>query len=235
MKPTIAIVPHLPLASGDLKLVRKALQTQVTRDLVPAWGIDANVIIDDEYLTYRRRPPGVWPIFIVTKEASDAHAVSASGVPYALVQYASTWTSDVSHEMIEMLVNPFIGTVHARTIVAPSPEAEQGLVPLLVEICDPVNPANYEIDGVSVSDFVWPRYYDRPTGERPYDQLDRLEAPREVLRGGYLEWTVGEPPVKWHRWYDPERHRLVNDIERGPIVIAPKHHRHVAADDSVCD
>src|SRR5947209_7528366 len=56
-----------------------------------------------------------------------------------------------------------------------------------VELCDPVEQDAYEIDGVSVSNFVTKRYFDHlaPKGTQ-LDYLNKLTKPYSMTPGGYL-------------------------------------------------
>ena len=85
-------------------------------------------------------------------------------------------------------------------------EAGQGLVEILVEICDPSGGAQwgYTVNGYLISDFVTPNYYD-PVGAPGvrYSFTGVVTRPREVLEGGYLSWrdpATGE-------WWQAERIR----------------------------
>jgi len=95
-----------------------------------------------------------------------------------------------------MLADPFGN----RLVPSTSPMPGQGRVEILVEVCDPPedDAFAYQVNGVLVSDFYTPRYFDpvkRP--EAAYDFSGAITSPREVLRGGYLSW---HNPTDDH-WY----------------------------------
>ncbi len=56
-----------------------------------------------------------------------------------------------------------------------------------LELCDPVEGDTYEIDGVSVSNFVYPAYFDpnAQKGEK-FDFMGKLTAPFTMTPGGYM-------------------------------------------------
>ncbi len=94
----------------------------------------------------------------------------------------SSWTATLSHELLEMLADPWINwcaTGNDSKIYA-------------LEVCDAVeaDDLGYDIDGVRVSDFVTPAWFE-PTCA---DRLDfkkhvskELElAELELARGGYI-------------------------------------------------
>jgi hypothetical protein len=70
----------------------------------------------------------------------------------------------------------------------------------LVEVCDPSEdtPFAYRVNGIVVSDFYTPHYFDpaAATGVR-YSFTGAIKAPRQVLKGGYLSW---HDPVSDH-WF----------------------------------
>ena len=102
-------------------------------------------------------PIGYWPIVIM----DDIHESGAAGIhldrngqPFALVTASDrldVWSLTCSHELIEMLVDPFGN----RLVAGDSPKADQGRAQFLVEACDPSEDAQfaYTVNGVVVSDF----------------------------------------------------------------------------------
>ena len=96
----------------------------------------------------------------------------------------------MSHELIEMLVNP------ATTRPA------QGDPSYAVEACDPVSGTSYQKGNVRVSNFVTPRYYGfSPTRSVDFDRLQKLQGPMpNVIPGGYLwklQQMAGGGPAIW--------------------------------------
>jgi hypothetical protein len=189
----VAVVPYeLEIDPRELMYVSAALQTQVIRDLSPIWGISAVV---SPFQTLDTVPPGYVPLALIDKELPLHRAgfhLPQGGQAAALVQYCGDWTGAASHELIEMLCDPS-GTA---TRTAPSLSPEQGLVDYLMEVCDPVERSGYMIDGVIVSDFVTPHYYDAPgtTGNR-YSFTGGVGGPLKVLKGGYITWTAADDAV----------------------------------------
>jgi hypothetical protein len=67
----------------------------------------------------------------------------------------------------------------------------QGRVRFLVEVCDPSEdtPYAYRSNGILVSDFYTPKYFDPVASPNiRYSFVGAIKAPREVLKGGYLSW-----------------------------------------------
>ena len=101
--------------------------------------------------------PGGWPVYLqvyTAQEAldnngqpiagvTDAYHLPVAGLPTIYVPTdgsAQGWSVDLSHEVIETLVDPY-----------PSSTGH--------EACDPVAGNEYGIGGVFVSDFATPRYF----------------------------------------------------------------------------
>jgi hypothetical protein len=173
-----------------------AINVQVTRDLPQFWPVKASV-------TYLADPgllaPGMWPVWIAHGLAPGEGGchMGAHNQPFAKVINApggDEWTLDASHEICEMLVDGFGNAVQPSAPLA----VEDGVLrelddaaEYLVEACEPCASAacGYEIDGVMVSDFISPRYFDRlaVAGVR-YSFTGSLCAPRQILPGGRLSW-----------------------------------------------
>lgn len=169
-----------------LTRVSAALQKQVTRDLAPIWQIKASV---DPFAKLEDVPVGYWPILITEQDLGNAAGIheDREGQPFALVHYEYGWSLTASHEVLEMLVDPFGN----RMIAGQSPMKGQGRVEFLVEVCDPSEdtPFAYRINGVLVSDFYTPHYFDPATapGVR-YSFTGAIKGPRQILKGGYISW-----------------------------------------------
>src|SRR5258708_1088067 len=86
---------------------------------------------------------------------------------------------------MEMLVDPSGN----RTVASNSPKPDQGRVLILVEVSDPSEAAEfgYSVNGVLVSDFYTPNFFDPVTaaGVR-YSYTGAIKAPRQVLEGAYI-------------------------------------------------
>jgi hypothetical protein len=74
----------------------------------------------------------------------------------------------------------------------------QGRVQYLVEVCDPCEAVSYAIDGVAVSDFYTPHFFDpAPRAGTRYSHTGVVTRPRQVLPGGYLSWRVPSTGEWW--------------------------------------
>jgi hypothetical protein len=175
------------ITSSALGMISAAIQKQVSRDLAPIWNIEATV---DAFEKLEDVPLGYWQVLIkddIEEDAAGIHLNDDNGQPYALVQYADDWSLTTSHETLEMLVDPSGN----RSVATNSPDPKQGRVLVLVEVSDPSEAPEfgYSVNGVLVSDFYTPHFFDPVTapGVR-YSFTGAIKEPRQVLDGGYISW-----------------------------------------------
>ena len=198
----MAIVRHLAVVSesksvklADLAAPVAALQIQITRDFVPVWRRPATIAALPKLVDV---PLDHWPVIVRDDIPYDAQGIhlDRNGLPFSLVLYDPSWSLTTSHEVLEMLGDP----LGRRTRTAPSIKAGQGQVRYLVEVCDPSEASDfaYDINGVTVSDFYFPAFFDAAkTDGRRYSFTGAITAPRKVLKGGYLSW---QDPATGHWW-----------------------------------
>lgn len=198
----------------ELMVVGSSLQTQVTRDFGPVWGVSAVV---SAFLDLEDVPPQYLPVIVTGKPLPGDHHgfhVATDGRPFALVHLDDHWSLSASHELLEMVLDPSgdltacgpsiadryeddrkkSGSSEATGATPVANYKRQGTVDYLVEPCDPVESSTYEINGVTVSDFVTPAFYDEfKAAGRPYSFLGSVTEPYQLLSGGYLSWRTRKP------------------------------------------
>jgi hypothetical protein len=174
-----------------------ALNVQVLRDLTEYWNIQATV----QYLPDPKEiPAGVWPVFLVAKlpPCEGGVHLDKKNQPYSLVigtPDSADWTIDASHETLEMLVDPAgnrLQTSTAIDIAGNGVQDGQGQFEYLVEVCDPCegNQYAYPIQGIAVSDFITPHFYDPVvTSGTRYSFGGNVQRPRQLLPGGYISFA----------------------------------------------
>ena len=187
----IAVINQSTVITDEAEVQRTvaALQTQVTRDFAPAWGIEADVRV----LPKKAKPaPGEW--WLVLLDNSDQagalgyHDVTPAGLPLSKVfaktdqTYGETWSCTASHELLEMLGDPNINLTVFE-------ESNSGGRLYAYEVCDACEDERfgYEIDVVLVSDFVYPAWFEafRKKGTR-FDHMKKISKPFQLLAGGYI-------------------------------------------------
>jgi len=188
-----------------------ALQKQVTRDFGPLWGIQATVNAFDDLTSV---PNDYYHVIVFGdpaelrgrieqeigeplalrlidafegKRLQGIHVNTFTRQPFALVlaEDDDTWTVGASHEVLELLVDPF----GCRLVAAAHPRFPEQRVKYLVEVCDPCQTAWYTVNGVRVSDFYTPRYFDPVAVDSArYSYTGALKYPLDILDDGYLSW-----------------------------------------------
>ena len=194
---SVAVVSEVAGADQrDVARVTAALQRQAIRDFRPVWNVEATV---DSFPVLEDVPIGYWPILIRDDIEVDGAAgihLDDNGQPFSLVTMSDSWSLTASHELLEMLADPFGN----RLVPGTSPKSGQGRVEFLVEVCDPSEAAEfgYTVNGILMSDFYTPRFFDpvKSAGVQ-YSFTGALDAPRKIKKGGYLSWH--HPPTR-HWW-----------------------------------
>ena len=189
------------ITMSELTKVAAALQKQATRDFGPLWSIEASV---NAFEKLEDLPLDYWPIIIkddIGEPDAAGYHDDDQGQPFSLVQFEEGWHLTASHEMLEMLGDPF----GRRLIAGESPVPGQGRVKFLVEVSDPSEDVafGYKINGIQMSDFYTPHYFDpvKSSGVR-YSYTGAITQPRQVLKGGYLSWYVPSTRKWWQRtWF----------------------------------
>lgn len=207
------------LGASEIAQVSAAVQKQLTRDFAPIWGIPATI---DPFPTLDDVPVDYAPIIVGEEFTFLGNGIhrDQDGQPFALVKFVDGWSQTVSHEAMETAADPGGN----RLIAGPWPEeclpmtdpGDGGMlatpvtiekprrVQFLMEICDPCEKAEfgYTINGVLVSDFYTPNYFDpRAAPGVRYSFTGSITKPREVLQGGYLSWR--DPATR--RWWQLRR------------------------------
>ncbi len=197
----VALVSETPkIELGELAAVAAAVQKQVTRDFAPIWDVPANV---SAFASLEEVPLDYWPVLIKDEldraEAAGYHEDDL-GQPCALVRWTEDWSVTASHETLEMLADPW----GRHLIASRCPRHPHDRVKFLVEVCDPCSDASYKVNGISVSDFYTPRYFDPvPTPSVRYSYLGAITEPRQILKGGYLTWHDHAERKWFHRsWFE---------------------------------
>jgi len=187
---------------SQVSVAAAALNKQVARDFGPLWEVDATI---SAFATLEDVPVDYWPVILrddINEPGAAGYHTDDNGQPFSLVQADDSWTLTSSHEVLEMLADPFGN----RTIAgsppenAPAPISGFDRVVYLVEVCDPCEDAQfaYTSNGVTVSDFITPHYYDpNDSAGARYSFGGNIDSPHSVLEGGYVSFGN---PVDNH-WY----------------------------------
>jgi hypothetical protein len=160
----VAILNRSTVLSDDqLQPVVAALQTQVHRDWAPVWGNDADL----SFVPAGTQPaPGSWWLVILDDSdqagALGYHDLTTGGLPLGKIFAKTDLTAGqqrsvtASHELLEKLGDPDINLT-----VFVQPDATSGTL-YAYEVCDAceADQYGYAINGVTVSDFVYPAWFE---------------------------------------------------------------------------
>ena len=208
------------LTPDDLARASAAVQKQVVNDFAPVWGETATV---DAFPSAEAMPQGYWPVFVqddIGINVPGIHLSDGGEKAFALVLFTgSKWTMTLSHEILDLLIDPFGKTF----VTGPSVKPEQATVEYLVEVCDPCqsDDCGYPVNGVLVSDFVTPAYY-KAFGPGRYSFAGNVTEPRTVKPFSYLSWR--DPLTEeWWQLRDtgdgPETRRITVDVSLANIHL----------------
>jgi N-acetylmuramoyl-L-alanine amidase len=166
------------------------LQTQVSRDFAPAWGIDADLT----FVPSGSQPArGSWWLSILDNSdqagALGYHDTTNEGLPLGKVfaatdkQLGTSWTVTASHELLEMLGDP---DINLTAFVQSSDTTGSLYAYEVADACEADN-YGYTIGNTLVSDFVFPAWFESfaPAGTQ-LDQQGQIKKPFELLPGGYI-------------------------------------------------
>lgn len=196
------------LTDDQVNAAIPALQKQTHNDFAPAWGTDADLMF---VATTGDPAPGSWWLGIFdNSDVADAlgyHDLTPDGLPIGKafagtdLQIGQSWTVTASHELLEMLGDPDIDL----TVFVQDSNTSGTLY--AYEVCDAceADQFGYQIDGVLVSDFVYPTWFEsfRSAGSTQFDKQNQITQPLQLLAGGYIGvfdvaagtgWQQRQPP-----------------------------------------
>jgi hypothetical protein len=219
------------LSDDDVQAAVPALQTQVQRDFAPVWGVDADVT----FVASGTEPPaGSWWLVILDNSdqagALGYHDLTKEGLPLGKVfaatdiAYQHKWTHTLSHELLEMLADADINlTVFVQS------DPSHGVL-YSREVCDACQAEQYayEIDGVVVSNFVYPAWFESfwPEDGTQFDFKKEIHRPFQLLPGGYISIFDMAAGTGWQQ-LRPASLLMATDLKAvRDALAAPTEHRY---------
>lgn len=185
------------LPDDEAHAIARAICKQANRDFSTVWGIDARCNFVPS--TSTKGWQGKWNLLLLDDSdqagALGYHDVTPEGLPLGKVfaktdqRYGLSVSVTASHELLEMLLDPYINLVAEDT--------RRGIF-VAYEASDAVEADDlaYDIDGFTVSDFVTPAFFD-PTavgrkGAR-FSFRGNVHQPFALAPGGYESvWVPGK-------------------------------------------
>lgn len=187
IRPTIGFLIKTKLITDAMvRAYINAQRVQLDRDFAPIWGSSADCLFIPDGATV---PPGVWQcVFLDTTGDAQAlgfHDLTNDGMPIMKIgvgddlQDGLSFTVTASHEVLECLVDPEIN----NTIpVGPLQYARE------VADCCEDDSFSYNINGISMSAFATPKWFDPDATEGPFTFpiIPEINAPFALGTGGYI-------------------------------------------------
>ena len=180
------------LTDNQVQAVVPALQIQVHRDFAPPWGTDADLTFVPK--SKKPDPKSWWVVILDNSDQAGAlgyHDLTTTGLPLGKVfaatdkQYGSQWTVTASHELLEMLGDP---EINLTVFVQNSNTAGRLYAYETADACEADSDA-YQINGVLVSDFVYPAWFESSIKQAgPLDYRKLIKKPFELRPGGYISY-----------------------------------------------
>lgn len=204
--PTIACFnkAKIPLRV-DFNALISAMQAYVTDHVAPVWGTSAKLVKSKGYIK------DAWAmVFLNDADEPGAlayHDLTPEGLPLSKVFVKTTLENkelvsvSASHELVEMLVDPAINmvttgpdlqTTYQHENADPGDdvvlyESADEITLYAYESADPVEALSFKVNGLDMSDFVYPAYFEgfhRP-GSVKFDHMEKVKRPFQILAGGY--------------------------------------------------
>ena len=210
-------VPHVAIVAttkrisfNELQKATKAIEYQIVNhvcmywDKSVYWGLTAQI---QAYQSIQSVPYGSWLVTIdddIDTMSYGYHYVldknesyAPKGTPYARLRFDKIWSLILSHEVTELLINPYLLNFRYAEIGGKK-------VRLVVEPSDPAQfkDFGYMIDGVLVSDFTTPNYYDLVwTPNTRYSYTGQITKPLELLENGYFSFQYLDRLDVWFQMW----------------------------------
>ena len=187
--PTIACMNKATVDLGvDFGKMIAALQKCYDEHFLPIWGYPVRLVITN------KPAADMWQFVFMddpdTAGALGYHDLTKSHQPISKIFVKTTLEAGekvsvtACHELFEMAIDPGAGLWV---------EGPQGVL-YAYEMCDAVEEAEFEVDGIAMSDFVYPSFFENWTHPRAtkFDHLGKVKKPFQMLKGGYHIIRKGE-------------------------------------------
>lgn len=180
---TIACINHATVGLGvPFDKLTATLQKCFDQHFLPVWGYPVKL-----YDAKVAKPTDWQLVYFDDADAAGAlgyHDLTKDGQPVAKI-FVKTTLADrqlvsvtAAHELFEMVIDP-IANLWAQ--------AKDG-TEYAYEMCDPVEEDTFVVDGIPMSNFVHPAWFepfDHPSGTK-FDHLGLLTKPFSMTKGGYM-------------------------------------------------
>jgi hypothetical protein len=172
----------------DFDALIAAMQKFVDEHLAPVWGTPAKLVKSKGFLK------GAWAIAFLDSERDASlegyHDVTPEGLPMSkvfvknILKLKDQVSVAASHELAEMLIDP------AANLYSTGPKKNRLYD---YEVADPVEELFFKVDGIPMTDFVYPSYFEtfHKRGSTRFDHMNTLDMPFQLHEGGYQSYFSG--------------------------------------------
>ena len=216
----------------EIKKDIPAWETALNRDFAKYWHTARYKLV---FLGRNPAPEGTISAVIQAKGPIDGalayHWIERNGQP-SITVYAGTgvyygYDNSVSmtHELFELAADPLTSYASegypAGWFYLEKPDLsieqypQEGIVSWFNEVADPVEADFYRINGVEISDFVTPAWFNDGTGAR-FDFMGLCQQPFWVRPGGYAQF---QDALGWHQVLN---FRKGHPSDRGFVKLDPE-------------
>ena len=196
------------VSDEEVQTAIRSINRQIEGDFAPYWGLGAVLRLEGRSCPHpsKQNPMDMRGDAVIylwdgkaSKDALGYHDQNNRGIPYGFVYPALSaemeehWTATLSHEALELIADP-----EANLLVqGPHPAHPEHFAFYWYEMCDAVQDESYQIDGITVSNFLLPLYF-TSSGERSgrNDYLSRAHAGKTLA-------SFGVNPGGYFGYFDP--------------------------------
>jgi hypothetical protein len=189
-----------------------ALQKCYDKHFLPVWGYPVRLYNTD------RPAPTDWQLIYLNnpdqrKGLLGRHELTYRGQPISKVFVETVLAADepvsvaASHELFEMVLDPMANLWADKT----------RRTQYAYEVCDAVEEESFKVDGLPMSNFVYPSWFEpfkHPRGTR-FDHLGTLKAPFSMTAGGYVIMKVDGQKITKVFGSPQKRRRFAKEDRRG--------------------
>ena len=162
--PTMSVINFTTtLSDRKVQAAVRAVNRQVSEDFAAVWGAEYSLRLHAaDFDPTGPDSPAEEPVrgesvmYLIDEStvqgALGFHDLNTSAVPvgFVFVLDPDDWTTTLSHEVLELIIDPTVNVM----VPGPDPRNAGNLVLHAYEVCDAVERTSYEIDGVLVSNFI---------------------------------------------------------------------------------
>lgn len=212
---TVAVVNlSRQIDDNTLQQYVNATKKQLDRDASPIWGYSLNFV-----MVPKGQDPPKSDAYMAVADTIDApgaagyHDWGPNGEPIIKIDVSAGDVSvTISHECLET-VSDFNANTTKQAYVPTNSDQPLSTQPALVyaESADATEEDTYQVDGVTVSNFVTPLWF-LHNSPGPWDHLGLMTRPLEVRKGGYMAYSTDSGKT----WTEVDNFSKKANRHRGP-------------------